>query len=156
MPIIFCAVIICGTLLISFIFKKADKLPALDANLEKIAMKFSVRLDDSKGAFWRNEINSAAGGFALDNEKDARLEEIVKNAIIQKRLDAGCMAAALIKEAEKRSNAFRRIYDIAILNCNDLPWGVFAIKGINDTAIAEKLITDINMSWQECAKKAIW
>ena len=95
-------------------------------------------------------IASAASGFSTQADKDGRLGEIVLTTAENKRFDAPCTAAVLIRDDGLRDGLMRKIANAASADCASLPWGVFAMHGMRDPQAQAETSALLTQRWKEC------
>ena len=99
---------------------------------------------------WKARIASAASGFSTQADKDGRLGEIVLTTAENKRFDASCTAAVLIRDDGLRDGLMRKIANAASADCASLPWGVFAMHGMRDPQTQAEASALLTQRWKEC------
>ena len=112
-----------------------------------------IRIDlesDPEGRSWKARIASAASGFSTQADKDGRLGEIVLTTAENKRFDASCTAAVLIRDDGIRDGLMRKIADAAAGDCASLPWGVFAMHGMRAPQAQAEIAGLLTQRWKEC------
>ena len=112
-----------------------------------------IRIDlesDPEGQSWKARIASAASGFSTQADKDGRLGEIVLTTAENKRFDASCTAAVLIRDDGLRDGLMRKIANAASADCASLPWGVFAMHGMRDPQAQAEASALLTQRWKEC------
>ena len=105
---------------------------------------------DPEGQSWKARIASAASGFSTQADKDGRLGEIVLTTAENKRFDASCTAAVLIRDDGLRDGLMRKIANAASADCASLPWGVFAMHGMRDPQAQAEASALLTQRWKEC------
>ena len=103
-----------------------------------------------RGQSWKARIASAASGFSTQADKDGRLGEIVLTTAENKRFDASCTAAVLIRDDGLRDGLMRKIANAASADCASLPWGVFAMHGMRDPQAQAEASALLTQRWKEC------
>ena len=83
-------------------------------------------------------------------DKDGRLGEIVLTTAENKRFDASCTAAVLIRDDGLRDGLMRKIANAASADCASLPWGVFAMHGMRDPQAQAEASALLTQRWKEC------
>ena len=83
-------------------------------------------------------------------DKDGRLGEIVLTTAENKRFDASCTAAVLIRDDGLRDGLMRKIANAASADCASLPWGVFAMHGMRDPQTQAEASALLTQRWKEC------
>ena len=130
-PLLFCGVIISIVAVAALFRPQAQEPPAIPGALLQKAKGIRIDLEsDTEGRSWKARIASAASGFSTQADKDGRLGEIVLTTAENKRFDASCTAAVLIRDDGVRDGLMRKIADAAAGDCASLPWGVFAMHGM--------------------------
>lgn len=110
-PLLFCGVILSIVAVAALFRAHAPEPPAVPQALLKEAKGIRIDLEsDPEGQSWKARIASAASGFSTQADKDGRLGEIVLTTAENKRFDASCTAAVLIRDdrASGRADAENR------------------------------------------------
>ena len=76
--------------------------------------------------------------------------EIVLTTAENKRFDASCTAAVLIRDDGLRDGLMRKIANAASADCASLPWGVFAMHGMRDPQAQAETSALLTQRWKEC------
>ena len=98
-PLLFCGVILSIVAVAALFRAHAPEPPAVPQALLKEAKGIRIDLEsDPEGQSWKARIASAASGFSTQADKDGRLGEIVLTTAENKRFDASCTAAVLIRD----------------------------------------------------------
>ena len=140
-PLLFCGVILSIVAVAALFRAHAPEPPAVPQALLKEAKGIRIDLEsDPEGQSWKARIASAASGFSTQADKDGRLGEIVLTTAENKRFDASCTAAVLI----------RKIANAASADCASLPWGVFAMHGMRDPQTQAEASALLTQRWKEC------
>ena len=79
-----------------------------------------------------------------------RVGEIVLTTAENKRFDASCTAAVLIRDDGLRDGLMRKIANAASADCASLPWGVFAMHGMRDPQAQAETSALLTQRWKEC------
>ncbi len=150
-PLIFCAVIIVCISIVSLFRDEKPLPPDIPAGLLQKAQAIHIDLAaDPEGQDWKSRIASAAGGFSSPADKDTRLTGIIRRAIEEKRFDAACTAAVLIRDDEVRDGLMARIADTAAADCSTLPWGVLGLHGLRDPGRQSETAALLTQRWGLC------
>lgn len=122
-PLLFCGVILSIVAVAALFRAHAPEPPAVPQALLKEAKGIRIDLEsDPEGQSWKARIASAASGFSTQADKDGRLGEIVLTTAENKRFDASCTAAVLIRDDGLRDGLMRKIANAASADCASLPW----------------------------------
>lgn len=150
-PLLFCAVIIVVISVASLIRDKKPLPPDIPAGLLQKARALRIDLEAApEGQGWKARIAAAAGGFSSPADKDARLAAIIRQAVEDKRFDAACTAAVLIRDDEPRDTLMVHIADTAATDCSTLPWGVLGLHGLRDSRQQAEVAALLTQRWGEC------
>ncbi len=151
-PLIFCGAIILIALVGRFILPAGPNLPEIPQSLLELAKNRKIDLDKPEGKDWKEQMVSAASGFAAPEAKDYRLAAIIDSALAQKRFDAACAAAVLMRLQDDKNRALKNIFAKASQSCEEAPWAVFAIRGLGNAPEAADLTEILAKKWQQCEK----
>lgn len=152
-PLLFCGVIISIVAVAALFRPQAPEPPAIPGALLQKAKGIRIDLEsDTEGRSWKARIASAASGFSTQADKDGRLGEIVLTTAENKRFDASCTAAVLIRDDGVRDGLMRKIADAAAGDCASLPWGVFAMHGMRAPQAQAEIASLLTQRWKECHK----
>ena len=125
--------------------------PAVPAPLLRQAEAITIDLDaDAEGKAWKARIASAASGFSAPQNKDANLEKIILTSLEEKRFDASCTAAVLIRDDSLRDALLARILETSAAECASLPWGVLAAHGMRDPNAQSAAHARLTREWSKC------
>ena len=150
-PLLFCGVILSIVAVAALFLAHAPEPPAVPQALLKEAKGIRIDLEsDPEGQSWKARIASAASGFSTQADKDGRLGEIVLTTAENKRFDASCTAAVLIRDDGLRDGLMRKIANAASADCASLPWGVFAMHGMRDPQAQAEASALLTQRWKEC------
>ena len=153
-PLLFCGVILSIVAVTAFFRTHAPAPPAIPETLLDEAKGIRIDLEsDPEGHAWKARIASASSGFSTQADKDARLREIVLTTVENRRFDASCTAAVLIRDDGIRDGLMRAIADTAAADCASLPWGVFAMHGMRDPQAQSELSGLLTQRWKECHER---
>ena len=152
-PLLFCAVACCAALLGALLKSRAPEAPSLPLELERQAQGRKIDLGDPEGSALREAISSAAGGFLDQSVKDSKLSGLLRKSLEAGRLDAACVALALIRGEQARADGAWAITSEAVKNCGALPWAVFAYKAIQNPEQLERLRAPMLEKWGQCVHK---
>lgn len=120
-PLLFCGVILSIVAVAALFRAHAPEPPAVPQALLKEAKGIRIDLEsDPEGQSWKARIASAASGFSTQADKDGRLGEIVLTTAENKRFDASCTAAVLIRDDGLRDGLMRKIANAASADCASL------------------------------------
>ncbi|MFQ8738547.1 MAG: GTP cyclohydrolase [Bilophila wadsworthia] len=149
-PLLFCGVILSIVAVAALFRHTLPNRPPSQALLKEAK---GIRIDlesDPEGQSWKARIASAASGFSTQADKDGRLGEIVLTTAENKRFDASCTAAVLIRDDGLRDGLMRKIANAASADCASLPWGVFAMHGMRDPQAQAEASALLTQRWKEC------
>lgn len=150
-PLLFCGVILSVVGAAALFRTHAPEPPAVPETLLNEAKNIRIDLEsDPEGHTWKARIASAASGFSTQADKDARLKELILTTLENKRFDASCTAAVLIRDDGLRDGLMRAIANTAAADCASLPWGVFAMHGMRDPQTQSELSELLTQRWKEC------
>ena len=114
----FCGVVLAIVCIVSVFRGGKAAPPAVPAPLLRQAEAITIDLDaDAEGKAWKARIASAASGFSAPQNKDANLEKIILTSLEEKRFDASCTAAVLIRDDSLRDALLARILETASAEC---------------------------------------
>ena len=145
-PLLFCGVILSIVAVAALFRAHAPEPPAVPQDK-------GIRIDlesEPEGQSWKARIASAASGFSTQADKDGRLGEIVLTTAENKRFDASCTAAVLIRDDGLRDGLMRKIANAASADCASLPWGVLAMHGMRDPQTQAEASALLTQRWKEC------
>ena len=149
-PLLFCGVILSIVAVAALFRAHAPEPPAVPQALLNEAKGIRIDLEsDPEGQSWKARIASAASGFSTQADKDGRLGEIVLTTAENKRFDASCTAAVLIRDDGLRDGLMRKIANAASADCASLPWGVFAMHGMRDPQTQAEASALLTQRWKE-------
>lgn len=151
-PLIFCGVIILIAVVGRLLLPSGQDLPEIPQSLLELAQNRKIDLDNPGGKDWKEQMVSAASGFAAPETKDYKLAAIIDSALAQKRFDAACAAAVLMRVQDDKNKALKKIFDRAVESCEDAPWAVFAIRGLGRQPEAADLTEILAGKWRHCEK----
>lgn len=149
-PLLFCAVIVAIIFTGSFFKGEKIKPPRISPDLEKRARELAIDLDKPDGRQWKEAMIEAGGGFSAREIKDSRLEKVIAQALEKGRLDAACAAVTLMGNGDIRERALFSILNESLHDCENVPWGVFALHGSGSRNNMDKMRSLLEDKWNEC------
>lgn len=153
-PLLFCAVMLAAVALTAQLRKDDSPVPDVPAPLLEQAKAIVIDLSQSpEGQAWKEQISATAGGFVTRADKDVKIGILVRNALEQGHFDAACTAAVLMYNDHKRDEHLVLIADKALTQCENLPWGVMAAKGMTSTQQMAKTHLLLTEEWQRCQRQ---
>lgn len=151
-PLIFCGVIVLLAVVGHFLLPSGPEMPDIPQSLLELAQKRKINLDNREGQAWKDEMVSAASGFASPEAKDYKLAAIIARALEQNRFDAACAAAVLMRAQTDKNMVLEQIFAKACASCNDAPWAVFAIRGMGKQPRTAEMVEILSEKWRQCEK----
>lgn len=129
-------------------------VPELPPPLLEQAKSIVIDLNQSpEGRAWKERISATAGGFITRADKDAKITLMVRDAAELHHYDAACTAAVLMYNDHQRDTVLVEIAQSAAQNCDSLPWGAMAAKGMkNKKQIAQTHVL-LTEEWQRCQRQ---
>ena len=150
-PLLFCGVILSIVAVAALFRAHAPEPPAVpQALLNEAKVSGSIWSPTPKGNHGKPASPPPQGGFSTQADKDGRLGEIVLTTAENKRFDASCTAAVLIRDDGLRDGLMRKIANAASADCASLPWGVFAMHGMRDPQAQAETSALLTQRWKEC------
>lgn len=152
-PLLFCAIVGIAVGTIAYLRTDNTPIPPLPAPLYAEAQDIIIDLNLSpEGRKWKEQISATAGGFLTRADKDVKIEALVLTAVEQKHYDAACTAAVLMYNDFKRDGVLIAIAESAMRQCDTLPWGVLAAKGMKDKKNTAQTHIRLTEEWRRCQK----
>lgn len=153
-PLLFCAAMLAAVALTAQLRKDDSPVPDVPAPLLEQARAIVIDLNQTpEGHAWKELISATAGGFIPRADKDIKIGNLVRNALEQGHFDAACTAAVLMYNDHKRDEHLVLIAQKALSQCDSLPWGVMAAKGMTNTQQTAKTHLLLTEEWQRCQKQ---
>lgn len=153
-PLLFCAVV--GLLVGLTALWRVDTspVPELPPPLLEQARGIVIDLNQSpEGRIWKEQISATAGGFVTRADKDTKITQMVRTAAEQRHFDAACTAAVLMYNDHQRDAVLAQLAQSAAQNCDSLPWGAMAAKGMKDKKQIISTHLMLIEEWQRCQRQ---
>ncbi len=154
-PLLFCAGIIAVSALSVFLrgIKPGVEVAPVPDDLLAKARTIVIDLEATpQGRMWKERIYRASGGFSSRQSKDDSMIQVAESAIEFKAFDAACAATTLVYDNQRRDAIFFKMSQAVHDDCENLPWAVFASKGLEDNALRDTLNKDLAQQWDKCKK----
>ena len=152
LPLLLCALIIGATVIISW-FLPAKNTLELPEDLLNKAQTLRIDMHKPQNKDWQEKIIAAASGFRQQEVKDMQLSDLATAANANKNYEAAFSALIQIRTLPQREKLAQALFETAIKNCADLPWGVFALKTINSGDLQDSLSKVLIEQWNICKNK---
>ncbi len=151
-PLLFCAAIL---IVVAFVWgwRRHAAPPALDISPALLEIAGQSRIDleaDAGGRRYREDLIAAGRGFAASDVRDRQVEAVARRAMEDGRLDVAVMGSQVLRDQGRRDELLKSLAGACMKDCAMLPWGVYAVRNMQDHAAAVELARGLNGRWEQC------